>query len=235
MSFYLPLAALIQTPKRVDFSPPCVVLYNGDPNIALGTSEPSDPTLSIQVSVPTPVGDALRQPRYLAVIVTNTYNGTGATNTVNVRVRVDGVDKGLASRSPSSGYYSSFVNASYVNPNSVIGIYAWGSASGFYLRTTFVAVLAIPKVSSKLSAVCGVRVASLTVTCLCTLTLTAPGLGLAHDDVIESSLGAGFSKLTNVAAPTIYADEIATYHFYTSSSINSNLTFIYPMMVVWTE
>jgi hypothetical protein len=155
-----------------------------------------------------------------------------------VRVKINGVERGYyVDTTTAYAYYWSHGMGTYVNDDDVVEIYAWAGTSSVTLRRCFAGVIYVPKVSSKLSSVFGVRVSSATFQS--GLATTKPAsIGLAHDDVVESSLTAtGFGKLTNVAAPSLWVDEAALTRISYGSGYDDTavITILYPSVVVWTE
>jgi hypothetical protein len=209
VSICMSMSSLVfQTPQTVTFG--YLELYDNDPNISLGTTQPSTPTLSITVNQLPAINGSVAQSRYLAIIIINTYNGSGATNTINCRLVIGSRDLGTASSSVSNAYYTTFRTITFVNLNDTINIYAWGSASGFTLRRTYILIIPAPKLTTKFSGKAilvstklyktGYHVGS--------GTFTLNNLLLASDDVQEASLSdAGIVSATNLLRPTIYIAE----------------------------
>lgn len=199
---------MFQTPQTVTFG--YLELYDNDPNISLGTSQPSSPTLSVTVNQLPAINGSVAQARYQAVVIINTYNNSGATNTINCRLVIGSRDLGTASSSVSNNYYTTFRTITFVNLNDTINIYAWGSASGFSLRRTYILIIPAPKLTTKFSGrtilvstklqKTGYHVGS--------GTITLNNLLLASDDAQEASLSdAGIVSATNLLIPTIYIAE----------------------------
>jgi hypothetical protein len=202
---------VFQTPKTVTFE--SLDLYFQDPNISLGTSQPSTPTLSITVNQLPTINGPVAQARYMALIFVNLYNNSGATNTGYCRIVIGNRDLGIASGSMNNGSYSTAKAVAFVNLNDRIDIYAWAVASGFSLRTVYVLIIPTPKLTTKFSG----RVVLQVIKILKSpgfqagSTTTVNNIILASDDITEATLSdAGIVSATNLLSPTIYIPEQPT-------------------------
>jgi hypothetical protein len=217
-----------------------LVLYSANPNIPLGTAEPTTPTLSITVtSLPSVSGDTPKRLRYYAVIIANLHNSSGAVgvaHTGRVRTVVPGKYNYLLS---ATQYHGDFVSYFFCYPNielnDGINIYAWASASGFWLRTTVVVLGVMPVLSDKYATVFAVRTERYVIPNAATSIFTRPAIHLCHGDVNEASLGdAGAAVLRGVANPSLRVF-VDTGTGGAASGAGFPLNFVYPAIVVWTE
>lgn len=223
-----------QTPKRTDLG--YVLLGDARVDIALGTTKPATPTYSFKItSLPSYSGDPLYRPRYMVIAAFTTYNSTSSAITGYGEIYYNG--SLIYSASPSEAAYagSGYVIAKYCNLNDTIDFYGWAAATGLYLRYVFCAVIILPKVSNKFSSVFATRVNTISRYAYCYgSNVNAPSnIGLSHNDIAETTLSAsGFAKLSNVAAPSLYSDELITR---ASGSSAATLNVLIPSVVVWTE
>jgi hypothetical protein len=211
--------------------------YHG---IALGTAEPTTPTVSLTItSVPGVSGDALRELRYLAVLGFNLYNNSGATNTGYGKVVVDGVSIGSASYSFGSGYWSGFYAVFYVKPNSKVDIYAWASASGFTLEYVSLDIIVVPRIAKGFVKTVAVKIDGVVLGCPSASMASPlpPSIHLSHDDVPEASLSdVGAMKLSDAVMPSLYVAPVPlTARAATSSVATSTYKLLYPSLIAWAE
>ena len=211
---------VFQTPRTVLFG--SLDLYFQDPNISLGTSEPSTPTLSITVNQLPAINGPVAQARYIALIFVNLYNNSGATNTGYCKIVIGNRNLGTGSGNISNAYYGTFKAVAFVNLNDRIDIYAWAAVSGFSLRTVYVLVIPVPKLTTKFSG----RVVLQVIKILKSpgfqagSTTTVNSIILANDDITETTLSdAGIVSVTNLLSPTIYITELSTALVTTGSSL----------------
>jgi hypothetical protein len=233
------LAAFIQAPKRADLG--YKVLYLSDLNVTLPNAKPNTPQVSFTVSDPPISGDTLRLLRRYLVLTIAFYNASGTAEYFRAAVDVNGVSKYsfIYPNSYGVNYGATWRAQFYVNPGDVIDVYAWCNTGASTLRWVSGTVLYVPKVSSKLCSIFAVSCLSGFVgACVHYGAQTTPSsIGMAHDDVVESSAGVGFTKLTNVAAPSFWLDEVGLSNWLSSASGTTfyNLSVVYPAIVVWTE
>jgi hypothetical protein len=224
---------VFQTPRTVLFG--SLDLYLQDPNISLGTTQPSTPTLSITVNQLPAINGPVAQARYIALIFVNLYNNTGSYSTGYCRIVIGSRDLGTASGSISNAYYGTFRAVAFVNLNDTINIYAWGAVSGFSLRTVYVLIIPAPKLTTKFSGRVVLQVIKILKTpgFQATSTTTVNSIILANDDITETTLSdAGIASTPNLLSPTIYIQEQATAPVATATTLASQYILL-PYKVVY--
>jgi hypothetical protein len=236
VSVYPQVQLSVSLKPRVVYTSP-VVLYDGDPNIALGTSEPETPTLSFSItSLPSIDGDSVAVRRYAAIVVVNPY-ASGGGGVAYVKFK-NGAKELQASVDVSAGsYWSCYAVMVGIDTGKPIDIYAWATVGGFYLRNTAVVLIAVPIVSLGVASVLAVKVDSLVIPNMITYSsLTANDILLSHSDVPEVSLtGAGSAVIrNNIVKPSVVSTEKAG-RGPGGGSIAHNLVVLYPSIIAWAE
>jgi len=224
---------VFQTPKTVTFS--SLDLYFQDPNISLGTSQPSTPTLSITVNQLPAINGPVAQARYVALIFVNLYNNSGGTYAGYCKIVIGSRDLGTASGNIGNTYFGTFKAVAFVNLNDRIDIYAWGATSGFSLRTVYVLIIPAPKLTTKFSGRVVLQVNKIlkSPAFQAGSTTTVNNIILASDDITETTLSdAGIASLANLLSPTIYITEQSTA-FVNSTSSLANQYILLPYKVVY--
>jgi hypothetical protein len=224
---------VFQTPKTVTFN--SLDLFFQDPNMSLGTTQPSTPTLSITVNALPAINGPVAQARYIALIFVNLYNYSGATNAGYCKIVISNRDLGTGSGNITYASYGTFKAVAFVNLNDRIDIYAWGAASGFYLRTVYVLIIPAPKLTTKFSGRVVLQVIKILKTpgFQASGTTTVNSIILASDDITEVTLtDAGIVSTTNLLSPTIYITEQPTALVASSGSL-ANQYILLPYKAVY--
>jgi hypothetical protein len=224
---------VFQTPKTVLFN--MLDLYLQDPNISLGTTQPSTPTLSITVNQLPAINGPVAQARYIALIFVNLYNNSGGTYAGYCTIIIGSRNLGTASGSIPNAYYGTFKAVAFVNLNDRIDIYAWGAASGFYLRTVYVLIIPAPKLTTKFSGRVVLQVTKISKSpgFQAGSTTTVNSIILASDDITEATISdAGITSVTNLLSPTIYISEQPPTLVAFASSL-ANQYILLPVKVVY--
>jgi hypothetical protein len=230
--------SVVLKPRVVYTSP--VVIYDSDPNIALGTSEPTTPTLSISItSLPQIVGDVKRA-RYLAAVAANFFNNTGITETSDVFMRFASGGKSiLASFYSNSGYFVTlYAVLGNIDTSKTLDIYAWGVHAGWSLRRTIVALIAMPELTDKVVNMVAVRVDGYTIPeSVAYANRVANNIVIANADVPETSIDGVGSAIVrgNLIMPTIMTTDRVLDSGGQSSGLYRSVTFLYPSIIAWAE
>jgi hypothetical protein len=236
VSVYPQIPLSVSLKPRVVYTSP-VVIYDSDPNIALGTTEPTTPTLSISItSLPQIVGDVKRA-RYLAAVAANFYNGAGVTSYAYMKF-VSGSKSIFASYYCSSDFITLYAVLGGIDTSKTLDIYAWGREAGWSLRRTIVALVAMPELTDKVVNMVAVRVDGLTIpNSAAYANRTVNNIIIANADVPETSIdGVGSAVVRgNLIMPTITTTDRTLNSGGASTGLGWSITFLYPSIIVWAE
>jgi hypothetical protein len=133
------------------------LLYDADPNLPLPTTEPTEPTLSVPVTLPSITGDPVTKVRYALVVALNCQNTATSPATVYIRV-VAGNRTFYFEGTRGNGIVGTHYAVLHDVLANTVDIYAWASLSGVYLRRSIVFMLAVPVISPNFAEMIFVRV-----------------------------------------------------------------------------
>jgi hypothetical protein len=232
VSVYPQVQLSVSYKPRVVYTSP-VVIYDADPGIALGTSEPATPTLSIPITSLPPI-EGVASTRYSSVVVVNPY--TPADGDIYVKV-VYGTKVMSISRYVYGGRYATFyARIADVKAGTNIDIYVWCSVEGCALRRTLSILVPTPIISDKVVNMIAISVRRISIDrASANADLTGNDILACHADVCESSLGGtGVIILrNNVIKPSILVSEGIGYS--NQGSLAWTLHILYPSIIAWAE
>jgi hypothetical protein len=220
---------------RVAYTSP-KILYDGDPNIELGTVEPTTPTLEIPITLPPITGDKVFKARYYVVIATNPINPSSDAQAY-IKVRIGSKERSVLC-DLALGYYKTAVLTFHdIDVTSTIQVFAWSTVAGTFLRKTVVVLCAVPIISSRVVNMLAVRTRAIAFPSTTSYNaITACGIRLCNADVPEVTLtgeGAGIIR-NNVIMPSLEAEEKTTVDT-GSTELRQTLYVLYPSIIAWAE